>query len=253
MSDKKIIACWYEAGDCGTWLTWFINQHAGFSLRNQQITTRYSKECYGNGIENLVTDYGLPNCSWYSIRDIQTNTVTESPLNWREFVSANNLKGDICYKSMPYHNPLNLSDSEIEDTTITVQELAEFILSESSTSYIVYPIISEQHLDIFAKRYAFIRPQYTTAHAAGLYQARVHTDYSKYTEKFNKLCSTVTIDVGKLIIDSDGDTYCKLTTELNLHPINNWKSLVKEYYDSIFEPLQHISNEMLDNRSNMDN
>ena len=68
----NVFGCWYDPGDVGTWLTWFINQHKDFPKFDKAI--RYEQE--GNKFGNIPSDYSCFNSDWH-VTDWADNKVAK--------------------------------------------------------------------------------------------------------------------------------------------------------------------------------
>lgn len=221
---NDVFGCWYEPGDAGTWFTWFINQHKDYPQFLKQ--THYEQE--GNTLGHIPTDY--------SCRDADWNIVNEL------FPKANTNQ---CYKTLPWHNPFQLEDNELENET--VEQLAHRIIKDSNTKAIIIPQV-EISYQLFAKRLAFIRPRFTVKTAMEIYENRINRMYKKTVKLVEQVTTVHTIAVDKLILRDDNVEYNKLLDILQVPALDNWKALTNECYTTIYSPWEHIQNSELDNR-----
>ena len=143
--ENNIFGCWYEPGDAGTWLTWFINQHQGFPKFYKSI--RYEQE--GKEFGDIPTDYSCMRADW----DVTT------PFHKVDF--------NQCYKILPWHNPFQTEEWELDNETPA--ELCVRLISESNTKAIIVPQV-EDNYELFAKRLAFIRSRFTVESAIEIYK-----------------------------------------------------------------------------------
>jgi hypothetical protein len=119
--ENNIFGCWYEPGDAGTWLTWFINQHQGFPKFYKSI--RYEQE--GKEFGDIPTDYSCMRADW----DVTT------PFPKVDF--------NQCYKILPWHNPFQTEEWELDNETPA--ELCVRLISESNTKAIIVPQVEDNY------------------------------------------------------------------------------------------------------------
>jgi hypothetical protein len=254
---RNVIGCWYEAGDAGTWLTWFINQHKNFVVL--PCALQYGQQDHDMG--NIPTDYACTLSNWVvagnkttSWHDFLVNIET------RLFEKRNNsiekqgklFYRNFCYKLIPFHNPISTGLNELKELDIeNKNKFLQRIIAESNTSTILYPTVTTE-LEIFAKRLAFIRPQYTVNETRNFYAERKNIIYNRNKNYMKTICNNVvTVEIDKLVIHQDLDTYKKLCNELKILPNKNWKAIAKSYYETIYLPLENIDSNRLDSRTNV--
>lgn len=231
----NVFGCWYDPGDVGTWLTWFINQHKDFPKFDKAI--RYEQE--GNKFGNIPSDYSCFSSDWH-VTDWADNKVAK-------FNDVEAFKGYkiICYKILPWHNPFQVNDDELENET--QEELCTRLLKDSNTKLIITPQ-AEISYHLFAKRLAFIRPRFTVEQCMAAYENRVSRSYNNTLTNMRKHIPVHVVAIDKLILRNDEDEYNKLIEVIDVPALDNWKTFTNRYYTKIFEPLVHIKNEELNNR-----
>jgi hypothetical protein len=97
---NKNILCLYTAGLCGTWLSWFVNQH------NKYPKFKYDALKTGN----ITTDICCDGATWCFTKDTQDGA-EDKPLTWQEYLdtevtnNANTNEYDrVCTKILPDHD-----------------------------------------------------------------------------------------------------------------------------------------------------
>ena len=242
---NNIFGCWYEPGDVGTWLTWFINQHNGYPKFTKKL--RYEQE--GNTAGHIATDYSCYGADWHvdeSIKfaDIKPNLYNDQYFKYNK--ESNPDYNHICYKILPWHNPLSMNP---EDCTqgLTPTETCVSLLEDSNTDAIIMPVV-EKDYELFAKRLAFIRPRFTVQSARDSYLNRLNRLYDNHLQQMRVFATVHTVAVDKLIIHNDETEYNKLVNILQQPALENWKDLTTDYYNTIFAPLIDINDQTFDSR-----
>lgn len=238
---NNIYGCWYEPGDAGTWLTWFINQHDNFPRFSN--TLRYEQE--NNPLGHIASDYSCWDSDWHVIE-----WEGHGQQSWTEFVA--NVKSiyrssytNVCYKVLPFHNPFSISDNEVEG--YDQHSFADMLVKQSNTNKIIIPIIKSDY-ELFAKRLAFIRPRFSVETARDIYKHRINRLYNNNITGTQQHADVVIINVDQLIIHCSEEEYQKLCTAIDQPALYNWKELVQNYYKTVYEPWIHIDDAELNNR-----
>jgi len=239
---NDVFGCWYEPGDAGTWLTWFINQHNDYPKFTKK--TRFEQE--DNALGHIATDYSCFNSDWH----IEDWSEYDSKETWSEYVKKISQLNDettssVCYKLLPWHNPFCLEPDEIVDETPA--ELCVRLLTESNTKAVIMPVVTVDY-ELFAKRLAFIRPRFTTADARTAYKQRIERIYDNTLSMMRPHVTVHTVSVDKLILHTDDAEYNKLLDVLQQPAIANWKELCTEYYATVLQPLESIADVEFDSR-----
>jgi len=231
----NVFGCWYDPGDAGTWLTWFINQHKNFPKFNKSIRYEQADNTFGN----IPTDYSCFDSDWH-VTDWSDNKTTQ-------FNDVNAFKGydNVCYKILPWHNPFQVDDDELENET--QEELCIRLLKDSNTKLIITPQV-EISYQIFAKRLAFIRPRFTVEQCISSYKNRMRRSYNNTLTEMRKHIPVHVVAIDKLILRNDVDEYNKLIDVLDIPAMDNWTTHTNHYYTSIFAPLTLIDSDSLNNR-----
>ena len=157
---------------------------------------------------------------------------------------------NLCYKVLPWHNPLQPFPEEIKKWGLkdkTSIDLVKRILHESNTKAIIFPTVNT-HSILFAKRLAFIRPQYTVESALNIYRARQEDEYDRTISILSKYTKVYPIAIDHLLLKTDTKEYFKLLDILEVPELENWKSMRYDYYNKILQPLKKIKDSDLDNR-----
>lgn len=241
---NDVFGCWYEPGDSGTWFTWFINQHKDYP----QFETRMLYDQQGKELGHIPSDFVCYGADWF-IKDFGEEQKFEFK-DYRQHLHNNKVNHNkdykhICYKILPWHNPFHLEDHELENET--VKELASRIVKESNTKAVIIPQV-EVSYQLFARRLAFIRPRFTVNDAYEIYKNRIARAYENTYSMVSNVVPVHTIAIDKLILRSDEDEYNKLLDILQVPALDNWKSLMDEYYIKILSPWEHVHTHELDNR-----
>ncbi len=262
---NDVFGCWYEPGDSGTWLSWFINQHVGYPKFDKKI--RYERKGYTYG--QIATDYACPGSNWHlanfqSFRDDPMDpysnklVTTHNFKDYKKHLIEKDIKHDpdyknICYKILPWHNPIhtgNKGSQEIEKWGLkdkTAKDLILRILEESNTKAIIIPE-TDIYSSLFAKRLAFIRPNLTVQDAWQDYNTRKKTLYAEIVSNVSKYVKVHTLFIDKLILKNDINEYSKLLDILQVPELENWTNYTTECCNTIFEPWTNFTNDQLDNR-----
>lgn len=221
--ENNVFGCWYEPGDAGTWLTWFINQHQGFPKFYKSIRYEQERKEFGN----IPTDYSCMRADW----DVN------KPFPKVDF--------NQCYKILPWHNPFQTEEWELDNETPA--ELCVRLISESNTKAIIVPQV-EDNYELFAKRLAFIRSRFTVESAIEIYKNRQDRMYESTKLQMQEFVTVHTIAIDKLILHNDKTEYHKLIEILNVPALEDWTTHTTKYYNKIFSPWKNISAEQLDSR-----
>jgi hypothetical protein len=246
---NNVFGCWYEPGDSGTWLAWFINQHENYPKFKKDI--RYEQE--GKKFGEIASDYSCHGADWF-ITDFHDHNAFEFK-NYRQRLLNKNIEHDssykhICYKLIPWHNPLGSDDDEIKEwglTDNTVEDLIARIIEESNTKALIIPEANVSY-QLFAKRLAFIRPRFTVEYALDTYENRVNQMYANTVSSLRKFTKVHTVAIDKLLLRNDIDEYLKLLDILEVPALEGWTSLTNNYYAKILQPWENIPNSELNNR-----
>lgn len=205
----KVYSVSYNAGLGGTWLTWFINQHAGF----QQYPIHFNQSRLDYAVEdNLMWNY--------------------KDSNWNETVKQNvwNDKSKVVYKLFPEHSWIDVNnkcpDRDIE------------LLDSSNTIAILVPYVNEELKQEFVKRNAH-------SFETSIERAVLNIDYSRvyctssdpernqYTRYSNRYAVT-TVDMGKLL-NCYSSEYDQLLKTIHCDPIDSYESLCADYKQNVFQ------------------
>lgn len=241
---NDVFGCWYEPGDAGTWFTWFINQHKDYpQFENKMLYDQQGKE-----LGHIPSDFGCYGADWF-ITDFENESAFEFK-DYRQRLTDQHITHNkdykhICYKILPWHNPFHLEDDELENET--VKELATRLVKESDTKAVIIPQV-EVSYQLFARRLAFIRPRFTVEKAIEIYKNRIQRSYKNTTSQVSNVVPVHTIAIDKLILRSDEDEYSKLLDILQVPALDNWKSLMNDYYTKILSPWEHVYTQELNNR-----
>tara|TARA_B100000768_G_C11254897_1_gene365906 strand:- start:323 stop:1105 length:783 start_codon:yes stop_codon:yes gene_type:complete len=246
---NDVFGCWYEPGDSGTWLTWFINQHENYPKFDKEI--RYEQE--GNKFGEIASDYGCYGADWF-ITDFGNHKAIKFK-DFKQSLLERKISYDpdykhICYKLIPWHNPLGSDDDEIKEwglTDNTVEDLIARLIEESNTKALIIPEVNTSY-QLFAKRLAFIRPRFTVESTYSNYQNRQARLYANTISTLRQFTKVHTIAIDKLLLRNDIDEYLKLLDILQVPALEGWTSLTNDYYTKILQPWENISNSELNNR-----
>ena len=261
---NDVFGCWYEPGDAGTWLSWFINQHEGYPKFDKKI--RYEQE--GNPYGQIPSDYACPGSNWH-LTDFQSyDNVTLGPnetrlmqsLEFKDFKKNLEVKNitherdyiNLCYKIIPWHNPIHtdrVGYTELKKYGIelTADNFIKKIIRESNTKAVIIPE-TDIYSSIFAKRLAFIRPEFTVGRALDIYKARKEYLYQEIAENVSKYVTVHRLFIDKLVIKNDREEYLKLLDILQVPELEDWTSHTGDYYKKFFKPWENILNSALNKR-----
>jgi len=217
MEIKENIVCLYTAGLSGTWLTWFINQHASFP----QYTSTKLKS-YGS-----ITDLACNGATWCFTKDVEDGasdepkTFDEYMNDWAVPESNNNLATKNCCKVLPDHD---LSWDHDEAVLRNVMKPFNRII-------VPYLLPDSPFVDMYAKRNRY------------MWHANFDNDFGidDYTDmilgvrqdiarghylKFNK--SVHNVNLHNLLM-CDQWEYDNLLSIIDEDPINGWEHHVNDY------------------------
>lgn len=262
---NDVFGCWYEPGDSGTWLSWFINQHNGYPKFDKKIRYERKDKTYGH----IATDYACPGANWY-VTDFQSNRDDPGDPTSKNLMTTHKLKDhkkhlvkklithdpnykNICYKIIPWHNPIHTQNNfsqhvkkwKLKDKTSS--DLILRILEESNTKAVIIPE-TDIYCSLFAKRLAFIRPELTVQDAWKDYNSRKKELYADIVSRVSEYVKVHKLFIDKLILNNDINEYSKLLDILQVPELENWISHTTECYNTIFKPWTTFTNEELDNR-----
>ena len=240
----KVVGCWYEAGDSGTWLTWFINQHEGFPKFESML--EYQEK--GNEFGEVPSDYSCDGATWQtgSFEDHKIFSFSEYLQYIHDNKKATASHSKLCYKILPWHNPIQTSQEEF-DTNETPEQVCTRLLKDSNTDCVIIPQV-EVSYKLFAFRQAFIRPRHTVEACMESYKRKIKEEYKTIAGRVNELVPVHTVAIDKLILRNDEEVYKDLIDILGVPPLPNWKSYTNDYYDKIFRPWENVDPSQLNNR-----
>lgn len=223
---NEVFGCWYEPGDAGTWFTWFINQHHSFPNFSKNI--RYEQK------QNIPSDYSCYGANWvikdtgddeaFGFTDFEKNLIEKQISYNKDFYS-------ICYKLIPWHNPFQANNNELENETN--EQLASRLITESNTKAIIIPQV-EVSYQVFAKRLAYIRPRISVEDAINDYKNRINKQYMNTVSQIEKITTVHTIAIDKLVLHNNEQEYNKLINILQVPALENWKQLTYQYYIEVY-------------------
>ena len=259
---NDVFGCWYEPGDAGTWLSWFINQHEGYPKFDKKI--RYEQN--GNPYGQIPSDCACPGSNWH-ITDFKSyrNTTLDPHANslvksikfkdFRKNLVVKNIKHErdytnLCYKIIPWHNPIHTEPEEIKRWELKDKnstDLVKRIVRESNTKAVIIPE-TDVYSSIFAKRFAFIRPEFTVKKALDIYKARKEYEYQQTAEILSNYVKVHRLFIDKIVIKNDREEYLKLLDILQVPELEDWSSHTSDYYKTFFKPWETILNSELNKR-----
>ena len=240
----KVYGCWYEAGDSGTWLTWFINQHEGFPKFD--IKLHYQEQ--GNEFGDVPSDYSCDPATWHC--DKFEDRVGLSFANHLTYVAnegyTNEDYSKFCYKILPWHNPIQTGQHEFP-TNETPEQVCTRLLKDSNTDCVIIPQV-EISYKLFAFRQAFIRPRHTVEACMESFKLKIDKEYKTIADKVNELVPVHTVAIDRLLLRNDEEVYKNLIDVLEVPPLPNWKAHTNHYYDTIFRPWENVDPSELNSR-----
>ena len=241
----KVFGCWYEAGDSGTWLTWFINQHKDFPKFSASLHFQEK----GNEFGDIPSDYSCDGATW------QCGIFNDSKiLSFSEYLqhipivdpTAATSYSKLCYKLLPWHNPIQTNQDEF-DTNETPEQVCTRLIEDSNTDCIIIPQV-EISYKLFAMRQAFIRPRHLVEGCMQSYAQKIEHEYKTISDRVRKLAPVHIVAIDKLILRNDEDVYKDLINLLGVPPLPNWKEHTNYYYHTIFRPWENVDPSELNNR-----
>lgn len=205
--------CLYHAGFSGTWLTWFINQHASFpQYRKANLLT-----------DSTVTDLCCHGATWCYKPDDMSGISYDIPCTYDQYVNdismrytRNNIATKNCIKVLPDH--------ALADQDNNSDLLAEVM---SHADYIIMPVLNpDSHMaSLFERRAEFMWSSIldTPINIMGYYSQVLS---GHFEDRFNKPIHYVHID--QLLNGNDAE-YTKLLEIINESPLDNWKQIATDY------------------------
>jgi len=231
----------YLPGDCGTFYSWFINQHRGFIANKVpfKLNDPVPNEVIADWNQwNWQDNWGMPALEfhwWWRREHLDKN---------RDDLKFDILDDDrISFKSYPEHNFVRQPEHTDEvwntfvDRVSAIPDLA-----------VVQLVTSANHADRFIARMQACFDTYPddAEDASEMYEWRYDdiedpdriTDYTRQWDRSVELLPTVPhvqIDAGKLLFDKDADEYNKLIDFLGTEQNPNWKLLLEFYRVQVFD------------------
>lgn len=204
----------YFPGDCGTFISWFINQHTGFLKSKAQLKLH-------DPVPNEVV--------------CETVTWDWRYHSWQQF-SNNRIENyadeNIAFKTYTEHNCTNTDDHpdwEMQKFWDTVDSVPNL----NSVGLWVPP----QHLHIFESRLDHCFNSYQEGDSAATYYANRSEEYEELVHVHQQRFSHVDLhmcDVHALLFDLDQEEYFKLCAFLGVAPCNHWALLTDFYVQQVF-------------------
>jgi len=210
--------CFYTAGLAGTWLTWFINQHASFPQYKMSDNTT----------DNVVTDLTCLGSTWCYMADDEDGC-SDDALTFDQYLSdvtvkysQNNSATKRCIKVLPDHD---LSD--LDSTSDLFTEVMNKI------DYIIMPTLlpDSPMSHLIERRVAFMWGDADQRHQEMI---EIYADVTNgvYDTKFNKPIHYLQID--KLLNGNEAE-YNALLDIIEESPIDNWAQIAADYRINFIE------------------
>lgn len=204
----------YHPGDCGTFISWFINQHVGFV--QGKITLRVN-----DPVQNEVV---CEESTWEWVPD-----TFECNLN--KIDNIGNLHR-YAFKTYTEHSSANTDDKlpheqqHFIDTVKAVPNLAT-----------IFCIVPEEHIHLYQQRLSKCFNSYEEGQdAARFYHNRAEgydIDIAQSKEYFPGVPHYV-LNVHALMFEQCDEEYSKLTNWLGVEPNPIWKSIMDFYLYQVF-------------------
>lgn len=213
----------YEGGNCGTWLTWLINQNEDFPKfgLNDNIRKNIAKSrdvcCAGADwhLEHLIGDDGLG------------GRIKHLPISWEDYLkhakeyTVNKDHKHIAFKIIPNHSA-RINHKKVDAVLLNN-------ISQQVEHKIVFCFVGECFNSEISRRWNILRKEkesieqiknHPTTDRRTTYD--VQQNYSPFT---SDICI---IDIGK-IITGDMTEYEKLCDFIEQPKLNNFKKLADDY------------------------
>lgn len=199
----------YFPGDCGTFVSWFINQHRGFV---GPIELSVHSPVYNEVVCNEST--------WEWRHD-----------SHRHLIKSHNLR--YAFKTYTEHNCTNADGSPHMDyqTFLTVVGSVEDLASVLLT-------VPEQHHDRFADRLRHSFDSFDEGQTADDFYMNRSLEYQEARTAHNMYLSHVPlyeIDVYELLFETNDIEYQRLCRWLGVDPLPHWKMLCNFYTHQVFD------------------
>jgi hypothetical protein len=220
----------YEGGNCGTWLTWLINQHEDFPKFNLKDAVR----------KNIMTskDVICHGASWHleeiNVDDGYGNIVNKLPLSWENYVQyskqyvVNKKHKHIAFKIVPNHDARK---HFLPDKPVDVKLLDS--ISKQTRHKIVFCYVGECFNYEISRRWNILRKEKESIEDIKntlVTDRRTKYDIQEYSPFTTDIC---VIDIGK-IITCDMAEYGKLCNFIDQPKLNEFKKLANDYRKSFF-------------------
>ena len=208
----KTVWIQYHPGDCGTFLSWFCNQHKHYQKTNTVLKLH-------DPVPNEVTS---PVTEWVT----SINTIQEQ-IDKKDLDSSANY----AFKSIGHHNISSFLDSKKYQ-----QQIKKLIPNVFNRTVICYT--TDQHIEIFANRMTHYFDTFENHDdAKHMYKHRLseQQDLLKCSLEYWQPEDVHALDVGKLLLEQDPNEYQKLIDFLDTTPNPLWNTIINHYKTVIFE------------------
>jgi len=217
----KNFACLYEPGLSGTWLSWFVNQHANFP----------NYECGDVDINGIVTDLYCDGATWCFRKDEDEDRCTDPPYTYDEYVkyvsnydSRNRSAIKNCIKVLPDHDLSLLSvDSDLFRAVLYPMDS------------VIIPVLSPGSplIESYVARLRFMWGN----DRFDMYRLMIGEIYERmcdatYERKYQMPVHYVHLDK---LLNGDEQEYNLLLSAIDESPIDNWQQVVADYRVNFIE------------------
>lgn len=209
----------YSPGLSGTWIAWFINQHASFP--------RYELEyCLNGKYTDDISQANDCGCKW-ATWDCESESITENEK--KLFNGAKNRRfRKRALRIRPYHEITNEQIGVVED--FIIPELKEY-------NPIILTCNDKKHQHIIAKRQReLFNPSLTDDEQYVMLQNDITAINNNRYDEIKRLATSYTVvDVGRLIFNLDKSEYENILEFIQSNEICDWQSSISEMRNIIYK------------------
>jgi len=229
----KTVLVMYSNGLSGTWLTWFINQHAGFPDR-LELDREFSDPTQ----PAQCTDYTTQANWWYDNQSWEQFMEYVERMDYPNNGEERDYFYKLAFKVSPYHEFCGpgMDDNHGAMPSVAVaHNAAAYTIINSRAKAVIAPIVKTTFFKPIYNRLVSIRPDiHVDKNPENWYNKRIH----KYINDVLNV-PVFKLDIGKLFT-LDENEYTRLVDMLNIPKLDNWKEIVTSCVEEVYSNYNEI-------------
>lgn len=229
----KTVLVMYSNGLSGTWLTWFINQHAGFPDR-LELDREFSDPTQ----LDQCTDYTTQANWWYDNQSWEQFMEYVERMDYPNNGEERDYFYKLAFKVSPYHEfcgPGMDDNNGAMPSVAVAHNAAAYTIINSRAKLVIAPIVKTTFFKPIYNRLVSIRPDiHVDKNPENWYNKRIH----KYINDVLNV-PVFKLDIGKLFT-LDENEYTRLVDMLNIPKLDNWKEIVTSCVEEVYSNYNEI-------------